>query len=552
MTVKQETSFPDADNTIITISTVSPQTTKFYIRYPSWVKSGFEIKINNVLQPISNSPGSYVSIDKTWNNGDKIEVIFPKQLTKEALLGDDHKKAFLNGPIVLAGVIENAKRTPIFLDNSSDLNTWIKADKVVPNVFQTENASPEDVKLMPFYKRFEGLYTVYFDCFGPDEWEAVKDEYAKEQERLAELERLTLDYFRPNEQQQEVDHSFKGTNVGRGEYAGRKWCDSNGGLFSFKMKVNPSLPADLVVTYWGGDNGRRKFDILVDDEVIVTEELVGRKPNEFYDDKYLIPYHLTKGKEEVIVKFRAYSGNTAGGIFGSRTLLKKNVSANNIQVDDYMLVKEPYLSAHNFLAPTGRTGITRGRSWVDATSGTISFDVKCSSTKQASLMLSYWGGENVERNFKILVDNQEIAIQKLYMNEPDYSFDVLYTIPKLITKEKNMVTVTLESISNSSVGGLWYAYTFSEKQNVGMSYIKNTDSPIQVLSANSFLILRNSSNKAFDGKIIVYSLNASMKYSEPVHIQGDIIVNKKLEKGVYLIQLVSLDNSVVQNTKIIL
>ena len=99
---------------------------------------------------------------------------------------------------------------------------------------------------------------------------------------------------------------------------------------------------------------------------------------------------------------------------------------------------------------------------------------------------------------------------------------------------------------------MWYAYTFSEKQNVGMSYIKNTDSPIQVLSANSFLILRNSSNKAFDGKIIVYSLNASMKYSEPVHIQGDIIVNKKLEKGVYLIQLVSLDNSVVQNTKIIL
>ncbi len=323
MTITQQTSFPDTDKSEIIINTDTKKELTFHVRYPEWSTAGFKVKVNGKVQTLKTTPGSYVSIKRTWKNGDRIEVEMIKTLRKEMLLGDDHKAAYMNGPIVLAGETQPDARTVVFLEKDKNISTWIKPTNSSRTAFRSETGFPINLNMIPFYKKHDGNYAIYFDTFSPKEWDAVKEEFEKEEERLKELERLTLDYFRPNEQQQEVDHNFQGINVSKGEGAlGRKWCDSNDGYFSFEMTVDPKVPAGLILTYWGSDGGGRKFDILVDDEVIASEELTAHIPNEFFDREYAVPHHLTKDKTKITVKLKANSGNKAGGIFFARMIKK--------------------------------------------------------------------------------------------------------------------------------------------------------------------------------------------------------------------------------------
>ena len=88
------------------------------------------------------------------------------------------------------------------------------------------------------------------------------------------------------------------------------------------MAVSPDKPVDLVCTYWGSDVGLREFDILADDEVVATESLNNPAPGEFVDIAYPLPRELTAGKERMTVRLQAKPGNTAGGLFGCRTVLR--------------------------------------------------------------------------------------------------------------------------------------------------------------------------------------------------------------------------------------
>ncbi|GHT23781.1 glycosyl hydrolase [Planctomycetales bacterium] len=324
MKVRQETLFPNSDQSLLKITCSAPQEATLLIRYPSWVTSGFAVKINGEKQIVTGAPGSYMSINRKWKNGDVVEIDLPKTLWKEELLGDKRKTAFFYGPLVLAGDMQTGKTSPIFLNNNAPLSDWIIRNNDNPLVFHTKGGFPHDINLVPFYQKYETNYTVYFDCFTPEEGGKIKEEYEKEQKIQLEIERSTLDYFRPNEQQQEIDHKFSGTNLGRGEAFDKKWCHAaDGGYLSFELKVNPDLPVNLQLTYWGNDDGNREFDILIDDEVIAAEKLTGSHPNFFFGKNYPIPVHLTKGKSKVTVKLLAKPKNIAGGIFGARLFLKQ-------------------------------------------------------------------------------------------------------------------------------------------------------------------------------------------------------------------------------------
>jgi hypothetical protein len=88
------------------------------------------------------------------------------------------------------------------------------------------------------------------------------------------------------------------------------------------MKVNGKGPNALAVYYWGGFPGAKTFDILVNEKIISTENISGKKDGQFITVQYDIPVELTKGKSRVIVKFQAHPMNTAGPIFGIRTIKK--------------------------------------------------------------------------------------------------------------------------------------------------------------------------------------------------------------------------------------
>jgi hypothetical protein len=114
---------------------------------------------------------------------------------------------------------------------------------------------------------------------------------------------------------------MKGERTTKGLHFGRSWRQaSDGGWFSYDLKVLPDTPQELRIGFWGSDAGGREFDILVEDVKLASLKLENNRPGAFYDETYPLPKELLANKKTVTVKFQARPGMTAGGIFGCAIL----------------------------------------------------------------------------------------------------------------------------------------------------------------------------------------------------------------------------------------
>lgn len=59
--------------------------------------------VNGKKQPVSEKPGSYVTVERDWKSGDTVQVQLPMSLRMESMPDDPKTVALLYGPIVLAG-----------------------------------------------------------------------------------------------------------------------------------------------------------------------------------------------------------------------------------------------------------------------------------------------------------------------------------------------------------------------------------------------------------------------------------------------------------------
>jgi hypothetical protein len=103
------------------------------------------------------------------------------------------------------------------------------------------------------------------------------------------------------------------------------WRDArNPGYFSYKLSTNKETNIHLMVRYWGAEWGNRKFDIYIDEEKLLTEDNTNRwNQSRFQDIEYVVPDSMVKGKENIIVKFQAIEGNTAGAVYYIRLVRAK-------------------------------------------------------------------------------------------------------------------------------------------------------------------------------------------------------------------------------------
>lgn len=102
ITLRQETSFPSEEKTVITVKAERPVQTTVYLRYPSW--SGRpSVYVNGQKQSVRQKPGSYIALTRQWQEGDRIEAVYPMQVRIETTPDNPGKGALLYGPLVLAG-----------------------------------------------------------------------------------------------------------------------------------------------------------------------------------------------------------------------------------------------------------------------------------------------------------------------------------------------------------------------------------------------------------------------------------------------------------------
>jgi hypothetical protein len=107
--IRQTTNFPADPNTRLDILSASQKPFALKVRIPSWVTGAPTITVNGRPSEVSADAGSYVVIQRTWKNGDRIELSLPMGLRTEATADDHNLRAFLYGPLALASRIEGPK-----------------------------------------------------------------------------------------------------------------------------------------------------------------------------------------------------------------------------------------------------------------------------------------------------------------------------------------------------------------------------------------------------------------------------------------------------------
>ena len=341
LVVRQETRFPDEDSTRLTFRCAEPVRLALKIRQPAWAQS-IAMSVNGQAIAVNTQPSSYVAIERMWRDGDRVEIRLPMQLRLENLPGAPNIAAVCFGPVVLAGELGTeglrepmpyavkqldyatvpAPRVPVFVSEEDQVLSRIKPVAGHPLAFRTQGlARPADVTLSPYFRLHHQRYNIYWHVMSAAGWEKEQAALAAEEVRRIALERRKVDDFRPGEQQPEQDHGLRGERTASGNFSGRMWRHaSDGGWFSFRMKVDAQQPMTLLCTYWGGDGGPREFDILVEDQKIATQKLARNRPGEFFDVEHPLPAALVRGKKHVTVRFQAHPHKIAGGLFGCTML----------------------------------------------------------------------------------------------------------------------------------------------------------------------------------------------------------------------------------------
>ncbi|MCR4031405.1 MULTISPECIES: beta-L-arabinofuranosidase domain-containing protein [Flavobacterium] len=155
ITIEQTTDFPKQDFTKLTIKGNGNFDLK--VRVPHWATKGFFVKINGKEEKVKATPGSYLSLNKKWKNGDTIELRMPFEFHLEPVMDQQNIASLFYGPILLAA------------QETEPRKDWRKVTFDAKNIGKTINGDPkkleftiDGVSYKPFYDTY-GRHSVYLD-----------------------------------------------------------------------------------------------------------------------------------------------------------------------------------------------------------------------------------------------------------------------------------------------------------------------------------------------------------------------------------------------------
>ncbi|MBZ5687839.1 MAG: glycoside hydrolase family 127 protein [Acidobacteriia bacterium] len=173
---EQETRFPEAQGTTITVAGKDPAQLAINLRIPYWAQGG-GVKINGNAVPAFSSPGSYLRLNRIWRNGDKIELSLPMGLHIDPMPDDQTIQAVMYGPLVLAGRLDpvskelsygdyepkpgGQQKVPDIVANSDKPTAWIEPDATRSLTFHAVGQS-QALTLIPLNRVIHERYSVYW------------------------------------------------------------------------------------------------------------------------------------------------------------------------------------------------------------------------------------------------------------------------------------------------------------------------------------------------------------------------------------------------------
>lgn len=303
LVLTQENSFPDKLFSSFQINLEIPQQLTLHLRYPSWAnEEGVKVTVNGTDIPVDEKPGSYITLDRLWNDGDTIALKFTTRVVAEGLPDGSNYVALTYGPMVLGAKTGQEDLEGMFADDSRGGHiargkhiplTKTPAiiteteDGIVSNVNRSNSGDLEfsaseilfppeykNLEFVPFYKIHDSRYVIYLPTFTPESY--AEEEKQRIEEALKEqlLDEITIDVVAAGEQQPESDHGFEGENSNAGTISEKRWRSASG-WFSYVLK-DPKKEAIGIQVIYDGQQADNNFKIFINDQLLVEEGIIGK------------------------------------------------------------------------------------------------------------------------------------------------------------------------------------------------------------------------------------------------------------------------------------
>lgn len=153
VTLQQVTDYPYADTTKLMIKGGGRFELK--VRVPAWAANGVFVKINGRDEVVKAAPGTYLTLARTWRDGDAVEVRMPFSFRLDHLMDQPNVASLFYGPVLLAAEEPEARTDwrQVVLD-VNDISKSIAGD---PATLRFHIAG---VPFRPFYETY-GRHSVY-------------------------------------------------------------------------------------------------------------------------------------------------------------------------------------------------------------------------------------------------------------------------------------------------------------------------------------------------------------------------------------------------------
>ncbi len=161
-TQKEQPRRPQSIAFDLVIETEHPVDFTLDIRLPWWLQGTPRITVDGIPEEVPHQPSTYHRLHRTWSQN-RIHVELPKGLITEPLPDMPGTVAFMDGPVVLAGLCNEERalygdpddpRTILTPDNEREWEWWL------PN-YRTVNQD-RGFRFVPLYDIRDEHYTVYF------------------------------------------------------------------------------------------------------------------------------------------------------------------------------------------------------------------------------------------------------------------------------------------------------------------------------------------------------------------------------------------------------
>lgn len=192
LVVRMETAFPESDTVHIAVNAGAPVHAKIRLRIPQWLAAPAAVLVNGGDSGVVPAAGSYLELDRVWEDGDVITITLPMGLHLDRSMDDPSQVSLFFGPVLLAGDLGTGgmpssvqavnqwdhQHVPIVsapslvAADAGDLAAWVRpgagALAFTADASFAGDARRGNVDLKPFYDMHHTRYAVYWNLVAPD------------------------------------------------------------------------------------------------------------------------------------------------------------------------------------------------------------------------------------------------------------------------------------------------------------------------------------------------------------------------------------------------